>query len=620
MAGRAISRGLLATAGVVIAVAIGAGSAQAIDMTWKGPGPAAWAGDLSPIAAQDWNYDMAQHLLERAGFSGTPEEIERLAKMTPEQAVRSLVNTAGVDNSQLKPFIESPIWDVTLADFPKSRTDATAEAYKKGESMGVKVRPEGNRRLQPVVDRFFYWLRATVSENNRLAYWWADRMLRTNTPLQEKMALFWHGHFATGENKIRDYRKMLGQMQTLQANSLGNFGDLLVKIAQDPGMLAYLDAGENVKGAPNENFGREVMELFTMGVGNYTEKDIREAARAFTGWTADDKTLKFVVLTDKHDDTPKTFLGKTGNFDGNDVLKTILEQKVTAEWVGGKIYKYFVREDITPEMRAKVGTLFRDAKYEIKPLMTTLLLSKDFYSEPSVATRVKGPVEMVISTYKKLGLKEVPGIPDFNVVVQTLGQRLLNPPTVAGWAQGRAWITPASLLERGNFARDVLIPNMISFKDPAHNPGQGDRDVYERFRGGMDYTTATLGGEEMAGAAMNMADQVALQEDFNTRTAGAIGFQMAAERIIPTPRTMPRLNLANDTLALGLKTTEQAVDYYIRRLVAVPLSPEVRASLIKFLNTQLGNTADLEAARSFAEEPLRLLIHLIMSTPEYQLG
>ena len=620
MAGRAISRGLLASAGVAVAVAMSVGSAQAIDMTWRAPGPAAWAGDLAPITASDWNYDKAQHLLERAGFGGTPEDIERLAKMTPEQAVRSLVFAEGVDNSHLKPFVESPIWDPTLADFPKSRVDATALAYKNGESMGIKVRAEGNRRLQPVVDRFFYWLRATVLENDRLAYWWADRMVRTNKPLEEKIALFWHGHFATGENKIRDYRKMVVQVNTLQANGLGNFRELLIKVAQDPAMLAYLDAGENVKGAPNENFGREVMELFTMGVGNYTEKDIRETARAFTGWTADDKTLQFVVLKEKHDDTPKTFLGKTGNFDGTDILKAILEQKVTAEWVGGKIYKYFVREDITPEMRTKVGDLFRNGNYEIKPVLATLLLSKDFYSEPTVATRIKGPVELVISTYKKLGLKEVPGIPDFNDIVQTLGQRLLNPPTVAGWAQGRAWITPASLLERGNFARDVLIPNMISFREPMHNPGQGDREVYERFRGGMDYTAATLGGEQMAGAAMNMADQVALQEDFNTRTAGAVGFQMAAEKIIPIPRTMPQLNLANGTLAAGLKTTDQAVDYYVRRFVAVPLSPEVRTSLIKFLNGQLGGTSDLAAARSYAEEPLRLLIHLIMSTPEYQLG
>ena len=196
------------------------------------------------------------------------------------------------------------------------------------KSLGVKVKPEGERRLQPVVDRFFYWLRATNLETRRLANWWADCMVATQRPLEEKMALFWHGHFATGEEKVRDYRKMEQQLALFHRQATGNFRELLVDVARDPAMLVFLDAAENVKGAPNENFAREVMELFTMGVGNYTEPDIREAARAFTGWIDDD--LAFKVDPAKHDDAPKTFLGRTGNFDGIDILKIILEQKVTA--------------------------------------------------------------------------------------------------------------------------------------------------------------------------------------------------------------------------------------------------------------------------------------------------
>ena len=225
-----------------------------------------------------------------------------------------------------------------------SRPAATDLAKASGESLGVKVKPAGNRRVQQVADRYLYWLRASRLETHRLGYWWANRMLTTQRPLEEKMVLFWHGHFATGEEKVRDYRKMLKQNELFRAKATGNFRDLLIAVAKDPAMLSYLDAAVNVKGAPNENFAREIMELFTMGVGNYTEEDIREAARAFTGWNY--KGLEFVVNPAQHDAGSKTVLGKTGHFDGVQVIDIILSKPVTAEFVATKIYKYFVREEI----------------------------------------------------------------------------------------------------------------------------------------------------------------------------------------------------------------------------------------------------------------------------------
>ncbi len=249
------------------------------------PGSRAWANDLSPIAPQDWSYERAAHLLERAGFGGTPEEIQRLAAMTPQQAVRHLVRFQDVDNSQLPPFDHSGIFDPGLDPFPPSRPATTDQAKDKGEALGVKVKPGGNRRMQPVVNKFFYWLRASRLETNRVSYWWANRMLTTNRPLQEKMALVL-------ARPLRHQRRQGARLPQDAASSsscsrrqgTGNFRDLMIGVAQDPAMLSFLDAGVNVKGAPNENFAREIMELFTMGVGNYTEKDIREAARAFTGW------------------------------------------------------------------------------------------------------------------------------------------------------------------------------------------------------------------------------------------------------------------------------------------------------------------------------------------------
>src|SRR5579871_4599518 len=399
-------------------------------------GPASWADDLPPIKDADWSYDFAAHLLERAGFGGTPEEIAALAKLTPTQAVAKLVRFEGAATDNLPPFEHSGIHDPGLEPFPPSRPAVTDMAKEKGEALGIKVKPSGNRPLQPIVDEFFYWLRASALETNRVAYWWANRMLVSERPLQEKMALFWHGHFASNEAKVRDYRKLLGQLELFQKQGTGNFRDLTVAVAQDPAMLSFLDAGVNVKGASNENFAREIMELFTMGVGHYTEKDIREAARAFTGWNYVD--LKFVVNKEQHDAGEKTFLGQTGNFDGVDVIDIIMKQPATADYIAGKIYRYFVREDLSSELHKQLGGVLRDGNYEMKPLLEKIFLSRDFYSPASVGTQIKSPVELVVNTYRKLGFKNIPGVPDFNQATSALGQQLFSPPTVAGWAGGQS--------------------------------------------------------------------------------------------------------------------------------------------------------------------------------------
>src|SRR5262245_6727979 len=263
------------------------------------PGPASWQNDLAPLPRAEWSYDRAAHLLAHAGFGGTPEEIAKLFDLGLERAVQSLVHYERTPNPKLAPFVESGFWDPSLDGFPDSRPEATDRAEATGVSMGVGTKPEGNRPVQPVSDRFFYWLRATMLETRRVGYWWANRMLATAHPLEEKMALFWDGHFATHENKVRDYRKMLQQIELFERGATGNVRELAIAVAKNPAMLYFLDAQFNVKGAPNENFAREVMELFTMGVGNYTEKDVRECARALTGWYFDD--LAFKVDAAKHD-------------------------------------------------------------------------------------------------------------------------------------------------------------------------------------------------------------------------------------------------------------------------------------------------------------------------------
>jgi hypothetical protein len=578
------------------------------------PGPAAWKDDLTPIAAADWNYDRAAHLLAHAGFGGTPEEIQALADLGLERAVRALVDYEGTPDPAMQPFVESGLWDPTLDPFPESRPEATDRAEKNGVSMGVAVKPSGNRPVQPVSDRFFYWLRATMLETRRLGYWWANRMLQTTHPLEQKMALLWHGHFATHENKVRDYRKMMQQIDLFERGATGNIRELTIRIAQNPAMLYFLDAQYNVKGAPNENFAREVMELFTMGVGNYSEKDVREAARAFTGWYFENLTFK--VDAEKHDAGEKTFLGRTGNFDGVDAIRIIFEQPVTAEYLAGKIYRFLVRDELSPELRTRLGALLRDHDFEVKPLLRAILSSRDFYSQASYGGHIKGPVEHLVSMMKHLGAQSMPGVPDFNVATISMGQHLLNPPSVAGWAGGKAWITPGLLIARGNVARDVLIPDMTGFVD--WNFSAGSDDVLgQRLRDGYDIGAATAVSDP---AAMSTFDRVALERDerFNTRISGYIGWEQAARKLIPTPRHAARFDLTAMVLQSGSTTTADAVDELLARFLRVPASRAMRDQLVAFLTKELG-TDRIDRGRSYMEDPLRMTVHVITSTPEYQI-
>ena len=581
--------------------------------TWS-PGSAAWQDDLSPLPRTEWSYDRAAHLLAHAGFGGTPEEIRKLADLGLEHAVAQLVHYERLPNPKLAPFVESGLWDPSLTGFPDSRPEATDRAEQHGESMGVASKPAGNRPVQPVSDRFFYWLRATMLETRRLGYWWANRMLATAHPLEEKLALFWHGHFATHENKVRDYRKMLQQIELFERGATGNARDLTIKVAQTPAMLYFLDAQYNVKGAPNENFAREVMELFTMGVGNYTEKDVRECARAFTGWYFDD--LSFHVDAEKHDAGTKQFLGRSGNFDGAEVIKIIFEQPVTAEYLAGKIYRFLVRDELSPALRKSLGAVLRSANYELKPLLTTIFTSKDFYSAASYGGHIKGPVEHIVAMQKHLGADSMPGVPDFNQATIAMGQHLLNPPSVAGWAGGKAWITPGLLIARGNVARDVLIPDMTGFRDWNFTAGTDDV-LGQRLRDGYDIGAATAVNDP---AKMSTFDRVALERDerFNTRISGYTGWEQAARKLIPTPRDAARFDLSTLVHDSGATTAAEAVEYLAARMLRVPLAPATREAFVAFLSRELG-TDSLERAKSYMEDALRMTAHLIMSTPEYQL-
>ena len=600
---------LLGCVGLTAAVSAARGKTQELLANT----PAAWTDDLSPIAVPDWTFDRAAHLIERAGFGATPEEIGQLAALTPQQAVDHLVDYDAIEDNAAKPFEESGVWDQGMDPFPPSRAEAVRTARERGEALGVPVLPAGSpRRLQPVVDKFFYGLRANTIETQRLGVWWSNRMLTTNRPLEEKLTLFWHGHFATGDAKVRDYRMMLRQNQMLRAHASGRLRDLLVGILEDPAMLVYLDNGENVKQHPNENFGRELLELFTMGVGHYTERDVREAARAFTGWTND--VLAFKFDADQHDFGVKAFLGRSGPFNGEDILDSILAQPVTAEFVAAKVYRYFVREEMSASLQADLGRSFRASGYQMKPLLKRIFLSRDFYSPSSVATQIKSPVVLVVSTYKKMGLRELPTVPDFGRLTGALGQALFDPPNVAGWAGGRTWITPATLLQRGNLFREVLFPDVTSFRAPDRLMPVTYARVGENLAKGMNITEATREGT--GDAESNIAAD--RDEDYNTRYASYRGYLMAFERTRPILRHAANLDLTAMITAAHAGTVEAVVDHFVRRFLSAPLAPKDGAVLADFLRGKLGGSVVQPGDR--LESALRELLYLVLSTPEYQLG
>jgi uncharacterized protein (DUF1800 family) len=601
--------------GAVLFVASSVALRTAPSVTTRGAAPEAWAGDLSPIAASDWSADRAAHLIERAGFGAAPEEIARLAALTPRQAVDELVDYESIPGD-LERFDESVIWDPGMDPFPPSRAEAVRIARERGEGLGEKVLPEGaQRRLQPVVDKFFYGLYANAIETQRLGLWWAGRMLATRRPLEEKLTLFWHGHFATGENKVRDYRMMLRQNEMLRARASGPFRDLLVGILKDPAMLVYLDNGENVKRHPNENFGRELLELFTMGVGHYTERDVREAARAFTGWTND--VLEFKFDAAQHDFDQKTFLGRTGAFDGEDIIDAILAQPVTAEFIAAKVYRFFVRDDMADPLKVELGRTYGAGGYQLKPLLKRIFLSRDFYSTPAVATQIKSPVQLVVSTYKKIGLREVPTIPDFGRMTGSLGQSLFDPPNVAGWAGGRTWITPSTLFNRGNLFRGVLFPDVKGFRPPDRSMSATDARVGQRFAQGLSMTEATREDVD-AGTLAESNMMVDRDEDYNTRYGGYKGMLLAFERTRLIPRRPATIDLTAMMRAAGADTVERVVDHFIHRFLSVSLADRDRALLVNFLRGKIGSSGIRPSAT--LEESLRELLYLVLSTPEYQLG
>jgi uncharacterized protein (DUF1800 family) len=417
-------------------------------------------------------------------------------------------------------------------------------------------------------------MRANRGRLEDLRAWWLNRMVCSPRPLEEKMTLFWHGHFATQATKVRMPQMIYSHLDLLRRNATGSFRELVLGVSRDPAMLVYLDNNRNRRESPNENYARELMELFTLGIGHYTEVDVKEAARAFTGWSmgvegergrraagpmlqlriaSGEAKPAFMFRPAWHDAGEKQFLGQRGNFDGADIVRIILEQPRCAEFICDKLVHAFLDEERRrPELVAALAEVMRRSDYQMKPVLEALFTAQEFYADEVIGSQIKSPVQLVVGAMKQLRAEvEPPAV--LSLALRQMGQLPLDPPSVGGWDGGKNWINTTTLLSRYNFALLLL---------EGRPPGAGGRRP---------------GGQGMR--------------------PGARGRRLDTRVDI---RTLCRPD--------DLKSPGRLVDRLADCLLSTPLSAAQRAELV----------AAAEKPATDDEARVKHLIHLIMSTPNYQ--
>ena len=386
-----------------------------------------------------------QHLLWRAGFGVDAKTISNISLASPG-ALYKVLETGSL--SKPKYF-----------DVANNTVKSLVMGTQQANDMQQRQRPE-NKQLRS------QFRKASTDSIRDLNTTWLNEMVTTDAQLREKMALFWHGHFACRSLNIF-YQQLL--LNEIRSNALTNLGDLLTGVSKSAAILNFLNNQQNKKSHPNENFAREVMELFTMGRGNYTEQDIKEAARAFTGWSSNFNG-SFVFRRAVHDDEEKFVLGKRGNFNGDDVLKIILEQPQTANFITQKIYKYFVNDVVDKDIVDQLSKSFYQSNYNIRALMENIFTGDWFYEEKNIGNKIKSPVELLVGIRRMLPM-QLENEKIQLLLENALGQILFYPPNVAGWQGGEAWIDSSTLMLR------LRIPQLIKDDDTAYIIPKPDDDV-----------------------------------------------------------------------------------------------------------------------------------------------
>ncbi|HEV7300276.1 MAG TPA: DUF1800 domain-containing protein [Tepidisphaeraceae bacterium] len=387
----------------------------------------------TPSQADPFDATKAAHLMNRAGFGGTAAELERVLQLGPQNAVDWLLD-----------FPDAPAEELSQDDMP----DLTSvEGYPRNFREYRKLLDMKSREERMELQQQFQAAnREAVRETMA---WWVRRMAYGPFPLQEKLTFFWHGHFTTSARDERSAMLIWEQNECLRRHAGGNFRAFVHNISRDPAMLDYLNNTQNKKQRPNENYARELMELFTLGIGNYSEQDIKEAARAFTGWAHEGES--FVFRKYDHDFDDKVFFGRKGKWDGSDVIEIILSRKRCANYIAAKVWAYFVAEPVDDQLAAALGDVLYDARYDVRPLLRTIFTSKGFYDPKVIGSQIKSPVQLVVGTIRQLGL-EMPSVGQLRGALEQMGQVPLMPPNVKGWPGGRLWVNTSTLFVRYNTA------------------------------------------------------------------------------------------------------------------------------------------------------------------------
>ncbi|HEY2615074.1 MAG TPA: DUF1800 domain-containing protein [Chthoniobacterales bacterium] len=494
---------------------------------------------LTPLPPANWDDAKSAHLLNRAAFGGTPEEIAAAREKGLTKVLRELLDAT------------PDAIPVPAAAWSQPRDIRAVRMAIRAEKNEPGARKEKQREFRQMEGESILDLRR----------WWLDRMMTTRAPLIEKMTLFWHGHFATSMEKVKDGYWMWRQNDTLRRHALGNFVTLAKEMARDPAMMIYLDLQQSRKEHPNENWARELMELFTIGIGNYTEADIRESARAFTGYRIDMTNQQFRFAPIQHDASPKMFMGKTGAWNGDDIIDILMKQPAAAQFLARKLWRFFAEDEPSTQIVDAVAARLREHRFEMRPVLREIFSSRDFYSDAAMRNQIKSPVQYLIQTAKLLGT-ELPAPQVAQNAMRQMGQILFAPPNVKGWDGGKAWISTSTLLFRYNFANYLINGDaMRPATDPAKQKG-GDLG----FRRGPAF------------APLPRRDPI------------EVG------KIIP-----PQLRDKPDELVAHLSA----------RFFQTPAPEKERDAFVQYLNARQPDNGD---------ETMRGLLHLMMSTPQFQLA
>lgn len=562
---------------------------------------------LEPLPASEWDRRKARHILRRAGFGVPMTRFEALSKMGASEAVSYFLDYKKFPETMAEPDWLEPVnaeremrgqigrlYAMNQKDHVASEEDKMALEMERRKLVGELQREERQ-------------------DVERMKGWWLKRMLTTQRPLQEKMTLFWHGHFATSAQKVKSGMANYQINKLFRDNATGNFKMLAYEVGVSAAMMRYLDNAQNNKNHPNENWARELMELFTLGQKQYTEDDIKNSARAFTGWASDGED--FVFRPALHDNSEKVFMGRKGNLNGNDIIDIIFEQPAASRFITTKLWNYFAYDEPEPEVIEGLAETLRKSGYELRPMLEQMFRSKAFYSEKAIETQIKSPVEVAVTMLSYLDI--VPeGMVERYVVnsLRLMGQDLFYPPNVKGWPGGRTWISTNTLMVRYNLS-NFLVQGVVTDagqlgprfqqvlkkqrdmlaagKNGKRTPAQLAANMMER--GGMD---------EMGAEQMEMTGNVGTVGD----ATGPKGFQLPvapfkAKDFFGRAKSIP---------------VSQVADFLADYLYGISVRDDQRRKVVEALVGDSNPAVPLNAS-SWDEGRLRGAMHLMLSTAEFQL-